>query len=613
MALQNTTKLHQGRIAFPTIALFILLGTGYLCLWVAFSQDLLHPWIIGIIGAFLAYGMFTVAHEASHGNISGGDPRVGQLETLLGWLSSATLLAPFGVFKAIHLEHHAHTNDPEHDPDHYVNGKNALDILFRCLTVVVHYYARALGRESHHNVNMKGHRMESLLFIAAMLVVIGSLILLGYGLPLFFVFILPAMIAAPFLGFAFDWLPHFPHHNMGKDLNTRIITIPGLEYLLLFQSYHLIHHLHPRVPFYRYKLKFREIESELKRKNSPVEGWRKQDGKLMQARNTYHDIAKGTTWKYALKVSAVEQLTHDAAAIHFENVGDLPFQYKAGQYVVVSRKVNYEKVSRCYSICSNPREGKLVIGVKRVPGGLLSNKLLDTVEVGQSLHVAGPFGEFGLQENRARHVFIAGGSGITPILSMIYQALTDTDLPLRLIYGCRSENDVMFKDALEQLATQYPERFELLITYDVLRAEQQQALLKSELANTAFYICGPTPMIAASKQALQALSVDANCIVTEEFALEASSLKGEKFRIQHGDISFEAFESETILEASRRNQLTLPHACGMGQCGTCKIRLKSGEVKWKSKDQSVLLQNEQEAGYILSCMCQPISSVELEE
>lgn len=603
---------QQGKIAFPTLFLFILLVAGYVGLWLAFTHDHLHPLLTGFLGAFLAYGMFTVAHEASHGNISGGDSRVLRLESWLGWFSGATLLVPYGAFKAIHLEHHAHTNDPEHDPDHYVNGKNAVDTAFRCLTVVVHYYSRTLGRESHHNVNMKARRQESILFLVGMSLLIGSLIAFGFGIPLFFVVILPALIAAPFLGFAFDWLPHFPHHNMGKDLNTRIITIPGLEYLLLFQSYHLIHHLHPRVPFYRYKLKFREIESELARKKSPVEGWREQDAKLMRSGNTYHDIAQGSKWNYALQVASVEMLTHDSAAIEFENVGGLPFQFKAGQYVVVFKKVNYEKISRCYSICSNPGKGKLRIGVKRVPGGLLSNQLLDTVKAGQAIHVSGPFGEFGLQGNRAQHVFIAGGSGITPILSMVQQGLADTEAKMKLIYGCRSEHDVMFKEALAQLQRAHPERFEFVVTYDVLVAEKQRELLGEVSENASYYVCGPTAMMAASQQALAALSVDPQCIVTEEFSLEAPSLTGKQHVVRRGNVSFEAYASETILEASRRSDLTLPHACGMGQCGTCKVKLKSGEVSWKSEDQSVLLEAEKEAGFILTCLCRAESEIEIE-
>lgn len=612
MSVDNDIKLQKGRVAVPTIFLFLFLSIGYIFLWEAYTERFLSTWMTVFIGACLAYGMFTILHEASHGNISGGNKRFVQLELLLGWLSGFTLLIPYSTFTAIHLEHHAHTNDPEQDPDHYVNGKNALVVFFRCLTMIIHYYKHALGKESRHNAAMKHTRWHTIIFLFFMVVFASILIGLGLGNQLFFVFLLPALTAAPFLAFSFDWLPHFPHHNMSKHLNTRIITIPGLEFLSFFQSYHLIHHLYPRVPFYKYKTKFQLIEPELVQKKSPIEGWRKDDQTLFDVRNTYDDIANGSTWHYALEVAHVEPLTHNAVAIQFKNVGELPFRYKAGQYVVISKMVNHEKVSRCYSICSNPNNGKLVIGVKRVSGGLLSNKLLDTVKVGQPLSVSGPFGNFGLKSNKKKHLFIAGGSGITPILSMIEKSLEDDQSSLQLIYGCRSAEDVMFKNRLEALAKNFPHRFQLMITYDLLVAKKQKELIGAIDEKVAVYICGPTLMMKASKEALAEIGVYEENIITEEFRIDSDTLSGQIHSICKEKQSFTAYESETILEASRRNKMTLPHACGMGQCGTCKVKLKSGEVAWKTEEQSVLLENEIKEGYILSCMCYAKSSIEIE-
>ncbi|MEO1053396.1 MAG: fatty acid desaturase [Bacteroidota bacterium] len=612
MNKDNPKYSFEGQVAKPTILLFVLLCAGYALLWWVFSHNLLNPWLIGLLGAVLAYGMFTIAHEASHGNISGGNQRFIKLDAWLGWISASTLFFPYTAFKVIHLRHHAHTNDPEQDPDDYVKGKNFLDVFLRCVTLVFSYYVHALGTESRHNKAMKKCKAQSLAFVVFLVSMVALTILVGVGQAFLFVFVIPATIAAPFLAFSFDWLPHYPHQNMGKHLNTRIVTIPGLEILSFFQSYHLIHHLHPRVPFYQYKAKFQAIETELIKHESPVEGWRQHDRQLFEEQNTYHDIANGSTWNYALKVAAVEKLTHDSMAIQFENVGGLPFKYKTGQYVVVSSVVNHEKVSRCYSICSDPNQGELSIGVKRVPGGLLSNKLLDTVKAGQALNVAGPFGKFNLKHDINAHQMVAGGSGITPMLSMLYEGLANTKASFKLIYGCRSSEDIMFENELKALAEQYAERFEMTISHELLNTEKQLELLGQVSDSTAFYLCGPTAMMDASKQALAQLRVTEEHIITEEFYLDSGVLIGLHFSVQSGSQSFEAYESETILEASRRNKMTLPHACGMGQCGTCKARLKSGEVAWKSNEQTVLLESEKAEGYILTCLCQAKSNVQLE-
>ena len=613
MQNQKHKEFREEGVAIPTIIVFGLLSIGYAILWIAFAKNILNAWLTALIGSLLAYGMFTVAHEASHSNISGGITKFTLLDTCLGWFSATTLFFPYTAFKIIHLQHHAHTNDPEQDPDDYVKGKNALDIFFRCLTLVFYYFVQALGRQSHHNVAMQKCRSHTLMFLVFLFGLITLLITLGMGKVYFFVFVLPALIVAPFLGFTFDWLPHYPHHNMGKHLNTRIVTIPGLELLFYYQNYHLIHHLHPRIPFYRYKAKFKEIETHLLERDAPIEGWRNKDRKLFYRQNTYHDLKKGQIWQYALEVLQLKNLTHNAKTIRFKNVASLPFKYKAGQYVVVTKQVNYHKVSRCYSICSSPDSGDLIIGVKRVTNGIFSNSLLDTLKEGQSLNVAGPFGEFNLKENATEHIFIAGGSGITPIFSMIRYAVK-RNKPCKLIYGCRSAKDVMFNTELQQLVIMSASLFKLEITFDLLTVANQIQLLGKITAGAVFYLCGPGPMMKASRKALSQLKVSADSIVTEDFEIENKPLSGAKFTVHSSrSRTFEAYKSETILEASKRNNMTLPHACGMGQCGTCKVKLKSGKIVWKSTQQTALLNNEKEAGYILTCMCYAQSVLELED
>ncbi|MFL1895230.1 fatty acid desaturase [Aquimarina sp. 2-A2] len=619
MILSKKNISFTGGIAVPTLLLFVALVISYAVLWNVYAAAKLSHWYVLILGAILAYGMFTVVHEACHGNISGGNNRLKFLETIIGWIASTTLFFPYSAFVVIHLNHHAHTNNPEKDPDSYVNGSSVSSTIMRCFTLIGHYYKISFTPKNSMEAAMIGTRKYSLLFIVCILIISSILIANGLGAIFFFVFVGPALIAAPFLGFTFDWLPHYPHRNMGKYHNTRIVRVPGLEFLSFFQNYHHIHHLYPRIPFYNYRMKFKAIESELRKKNTPIEGVSFKDAKILSAKNTYNDIISGGTWHYLLEVETINQLTKDAIEVVFKKVANLPFRFKAGQYVVLTRELNNETISRCYSICSSPNSGTLKIGIKRVLNGKLSNALLDQLTVGSMVNVKGPFGTFNLRETIgnqksykiSQHIFIAGGSGITPILSMLEKALEDGLSSLSLIYGCRSNQDVMFKERLEKLSQRYSSQFKLQIVYEVLTTNYQIDLLKEKVSNACYYICGPAPMMQASKDALKHNGVCDSHIFYEEFKVNAAVLGGKQYNIQTNNNLFISYETETILEASIRQQQPLIHACGMGQCGTCKVKLITGEVVWKQQPQTALLENEKEEGYILSCMCMPKSDLSI--
>ena len=612
---QAVWQKYSGKVAWPTIFLFVGLLIGYVMLTYFYVNGLSGVWT-SVTGALLAYGMFTIAHEASHNNISGGVKSYVFLESMLGWISSALLLFPFSAFKVIHLRHHAHTNDPAKDPDHYVNGKNAFSIFFRCLTLIGHYFGLTLGEDSKADPAMRSIRKQSMVFITFLSVTLIGLIATGEGLTLLYVFILSALIAAPILAFSFDWIPHYPHNNLDKYHNTRVITIPGLEFISLYQSYHLMHHLYPRVPFYNYKDCFLDYEKKLLEEQSTIEGFRTQDSRLMKRKNTYVDLIKGSTWNYILEVENVFQETHDAIKITFKNLDQIPFKFKPGQYVVISDYVDGVLVSRCYSICENPNTGKLSVAVKSVPRGKLSDHLLTNVREHSKLKVSGPFGNFTLPKTvKQPIVLIAGGSGITPILSILKTFLDSNNHHITLLYGCRSAEDVIFKEELEQLAEVFESRFSYILSFDMLDSNRQYELLKFIALDSLCYICGPQPMMDASKEALAKLGIANDHINTEEFAIETPALSGITkevfFTMYQEEISFSVDTKETILEGAIASQKEIPYACGMGQCGTCKTKLIEGEVHWKRTEDIALLEHEKEQGYILPCICSPKTTIKL--
>lgn len=217
-----------------------------------------------------AYLAFTPGHEASHGNVAGTNARLRWLEDVLGWAMFAVLALPYSMFRYLHLRHHSHTNDPENDPDLRASGKNAASVLFGCFTVQWGY-VRVLRIQSEHGSPGARDAMRGVwLYTGVSLAFLGMAVWLGFWRWLLLLWILPAWLAQGCLALVFDWLPHHPHASRERYRDTRVILFPGLETLLLGQTHHLIHHLYPRLPFYRYSQCFAAVRPVLEAKDALI-------------------------------------------------------------------------------------------------------------------------------------------------------------------------------------------------------------------------------------------------------------------------------------------------------------------------------------------------------
>lgn len=269
----NAWKQHAGMFATTTVVLGTLAVVIHIATWA-----LVLTGYVGLVAAFAlqtiaAYVAFTVMHEATHCNIHGRHAGWSWLNDTLGWTSGMLLMAPYPAFRLLHLRHHSRTNH-EDDPDRYVAGKTWWSIALRCATIVPHYYVSFLFG---HLKTVPGRRkvlpiaigfvtaIILILAIAARNEVLGLVLTLWVG---------PALVANTLLAFLFDWLPHHPHSEHGRLRNTRVVLAPGLWMVTLWQNYHLIHHLFPRIPFYRYSTFFQEIRGELEAEEAPIEEWK---------------------------------------------------------------------------------------------------------------------------------------------------------------------------------------------------------------------------------------------------------------------------------------------------------------------------------------------------
>jgi len=246
MSTRRESPFVSPDVAWPTLcvlALALLASGGGAALGVSGAVPEAVAMLICTAGAYLA---FTPLHEAAHQSIS----RSVALNAVVGRVGGVLLMGPFAAVRHFHLEHHRHTNDPVVDPDRY-SGRGPWWLLpLRWLTQDIHYYARWLrGVRSRPRAEV----LETSLTFALQLLAVVALCMAGKGREALLYWVVPARLAIGFLAFSFDWLPHRPHHETDRYLATRVMPGRALEALLLGQNYHLIHHLYPGVPFYRYR------------------------------------------------------------------------------------------------------------------------------------------------------------------------------------------------------------------------------------------------------------------------------------------------------------------------------------------------------------------------
>ena len=263
-------------VAWPTVLLF----TGNIAVWAASGYAAItHAWplwLCFLLSTVAIYVNYTPLHEAVHGNIAGNDKRFRWLNDAIGTIARIIFFHGFALHRITHLAHHANTNDAARDPDHWAHGPASLNLLWRCLTILVPH-ERFGWRLATQAANGRSTIVRAL---AERTVSYGGMLLLiltGHTDAALAAFAAPAIVGSGFLAFLFDWAVHHPHDKPVSDRYraTSVFLFPApvhgpLTALYLWQNYHLIHHLFPRVPFYEYGRLFASIRPLLEVKGSPI-------------------------------------------------------------------------------------------------------------------------------------------------------------------------------------------------------------------------------------------------------------------------------------------------------------------------------------------------------
>lgn len=272
-ALRTLKQSARSTPAWLTLALFCAVFVAWSMTGVLFVQGRLPAGAAFVLNTLWVYLNFTVLHEAAHGNIRGEGVGWRRVETLVGWCSGMLLTIPFPVFRLLHLKHHAHTNHPEKDPDYWVAAGQWWQVGLKSMSIIVGYYwhfVHFFPRQA--NAREKKYIWQSVLGFAAVYAVTFLSVPLHWGWEVLVLWWGPALLASGILALVFNWLPHHPHQTQDKYLHTRIFLRRGLTPVLMAQNYHLIHHLHPGLPFYLYPRAFRLLVTDLRSRNCQILG-----------------------------------------------------------------------------------------------------------------------------------------------------------------------------------------------------------------------------------------------------------------------------------------------------------------------------------------------------
>ncbi|CZF81286.1 MULTISPECIES: hybrid-cluster NAD(P)-dependent oxidoreductase [Grimontia] len=352
------------------------------------------------------------------------------------------------------------------------------------------------------------------------------------------------------------------------------------------------------------------------------------------------------TWangRHVVRCVKVIQETHDVKTFCFMSQTPIMFFFKPGQFVTLELEIGGEQVMRSYTMSSSPSVPySFSITVKRVKNGLVSNWLHDNLRVEDEIAVHGPVGNFNCMDfTTDKALFLSGGVGITPVMSMArWWYDTNSAVDMKFVHSAQTPKDIIFKKELELMASRI-DNFELSIIcerYDTGESwhgyrgflnQQLLELMAPDVLQREVYCCGPEPYMRAVRAMLTDMGYDMSRYHEESFgetppeAIEdaeesaelaqiADELPQAGFCVEFIDegMSVTVTENETVHAASTKLGIHVPKACGMGICGSCKVKLLTGNVNMEHNGG--ISEEEIEEGYILSCCSKPLDDVSIE-
>lgn len=312
---------------------------------------------------------------------------------------------------------------------------------------------------------------------------------------------------------------------------------------------------------------------------------------------------------------------------------DKTFSFIAGQFVTLGVEIDGNTEYRAYSLSSLSNQTEMQFTVKRVAGGKVSNYLNDHLQVGQSLQVLPPAGQFHIEQPHTDKILLlSAGCGITPVMSMAKTLLADSQdcTEIHFIHAATCAEQLIYHAELQQMEQQHP-RFKLDIMLedatntDYLEGRLTQAALANycpDIASRTAFLCGPVGFMQAMKENLAALDMDMTLFYQESFTPaestqpEVEDTKSKAAALAHATVFVPSFGTETkivtgslLIDALESAKVPVIAACRSGICGSCKCKVTNGDFTRTSSE--TLTEQEIAEGFVLACSCQIHSDVEV--
>ena len=267
----------MGKVAWPTVILGLLFAAVYIAAVVMSLAGLLSLWLAVPVVALVTYLSYTILHESVHGSIGGNHRSLRWLNKAMGYVAAWITMIPLTAHRYEHMAHHRYANDEQRDPDFHMGSMR--DSLLAPVLAAVRAWVSQFTYYAKHRWADAPPRQNVILCleVAAALLPRLAVILAGYWVEGLALFVLAWMIGAIILIYSFAYIVHRPHDQTGRYVDTATILPPEpaplrfvLNWLWMFQNYHSIHHLFPRVPFYKYAELYEEIEDVMEAKQAPI-------------------------------------------------------------------------------------------------------------------------------------------------------------------------------------------------------------------------------------------------------------------------------------------------------------------------------------------------------
>jgi ring-1,2-phenylacetyl-CoA epoxidase subunit PaaE len=338
------------------------------------------------------------------------------------------------------------------------------------------------------------------------------------------------------------------------------------------------------------------------------------------------NIKKTSEGLYSLTVADIRHEANEAFTIQFGDVPTIFRDFWAGQHLTIKVNIKGETLYRTFYISSIPnKDNFLTLTIKKIKGGKVTNYLAENIKVGDTLEVTAPSGQFYLNTepaNQKHYAMIAGGSGITPIYSMIGTILKfEPKSKITLLYANRNSSSIIFKEKIEQWTKEFSTQLEVKHFFSeeenprnaiegyITRISLEEIVNQYDKNKLDFYLCGPEIMTNKLIEDLQYLGIFKEKIHRELFLITAQTKESisqkalVSAKVFGNTYQFETQEGKTILQSGLNQNVPLPYSCQSGLCGMCKMKCTEGKVFMKSNQ--VLTEKDIKEGYILTCQSLP--------